>query len=227
MKRIIIFMTVLSFCLVSVLQAKTIKKDFRELIGNKFVDVSIKDINLLRFPYQVKEVQSSKDLSMNIRGKNVFIKLIEKVPTELFIMLNDPDETTINIILNPKDIPSQTIEFTDKTAEMKKVYEEEKSIPYEKAIRNIIVSISKTGKVKGYSVLEADNETIKTDELELTKLRTYQGYKYSAEVWKVKNISDKALYLEEPFFYMIGMKAISIENHNLAKGEESLLYIVR
>lgn len=226
MRKLLIF-TILIISIASTIYAKVIKKDFRELIGNKFINVSIKDINLLRFPYQVKEVQSSKDLSMNIRGKNIFIKLIEKVPTELFVMLNDPDETTINIILNPKDIPSQTIEFTDKTAEMKKVYEEEKSIPYEKAIRNIIVSISKTGKVKGYSVLEADNETIKTNELELTKLRTYQGYKYSAEVWKVKNISDKALYLEEPFFYMIGMKAISIENHNLAKGEETLLYIVR
>lgn len=226
MKKLLIF-TALIISVTSTVYASVIKKDFRELVGNKFINVSIKDVNLLRFPYQIKEVQSSKDLSMNIRGKNVFIKLIEKVPTELFIMLNDPDETTINIILNPKDIPSQTIEFTDKTAEMKKVYEEEKSIPYEKAIRNIIVSISKTGKVKGYSVLEADNETIKTNELELTKLRTYQGYKYSAEVWKVKNISDKALYLEEPFFYMIGMKAISIENHNLAKGEESLLYIVR
>ncbi|MDK2792870.1 MAG: conjugal transfer pilus assembly protein TraK [Deferribacteres bacterium] len=226
MKKLLIF-TALIISVTSTIYASVIKKDFRELVGNKFINASIKDVNLLRFPYQIKEVQSSKDLSMNIRGKNVFIKLIEKVPTELFIMLNDPDETTINIILNPKDIPSQTIEFTDKTAEMKKVYEEEKSIPYEKAIRNIIVSISKTGKVKGYSVLEVDNETIKTDELELTKLRTYQGYKYSAEVWKVKNISDKALYLEEPFFYMIGMKAISIENHNLAKGEESLLYIVR
>ncbi|MCB4205591.1 type-F conjugative transfer system secretin TraK, partial [Deferribacterales bacterium Es71-Z0220] len=226
MKKLLIF-TALIISVTSTIYASVIKKDFRELVGNKFINASIKDVNLLRFPYQIKEVQSSKDLSMNIRGKNVFIKLIEKVPTELFIMLNDPDETTINIILNPKDIPSQTIEFTDKTAEMKKVYEEEKSIPYEKAIRNIIVSISKTGKVKGYSVLEADNETIKTNELELTKLRTYQGYKYSAEVWKVKNISDKALYLEEPFFYMIGMKAISIENHNLAKGEETLLYIVR
>lgn len=226
MKKLImlVFLTVLmSFTI----HAQTIQKDFRELIANKFINVSVKDINLLRFPYAIKEVQSSKDLSLNIRGKNVFVKLIEKIPTELFVMLNDPDETTVNIILNPKDIPAQTIEFTDKATELKKIYEEEKSIPYENAIRNIILAISNTGKVKGYSVLEGDNETVRTKELELTKVRTYQGYKYSAEVWKVKNIADRALYLEEPFFYMIGMKAISIENHNLAKNEETLLYVVR
>jgi len=226
MKKIVFLVIFSLIASLSFANVNVIKKDFKDLIGNKFINVSFKDINHFKFPYKIKEVQSSKDISVNIRGKNMFVKLFERIPTELFILLNDPDETTINIILNPKDIPAQTIEFTDKTAEMKKIYEAEKTIPYEKVIRNLIVSVSKKGKIKGYSVLEG-GETLKTDELELKKLRTFQGYKYSVEVWQVKNISDRALYLEEPFFYMIGMKAISIEKHNLAQGETTLLYIVR
>jgi hypothetical protein len=227
MKRLLSFIIILTVFTVCTVSADNKKIDIRELIGNKIINVSFKDVNLLRFPYQIKEVQSSKDLSVNIRSKNLFVKLVNNVPTELFIILNDPDETTLNIILNPKDIPSQNIEFTDKAAEMRKIYEEENSMPYEKVLRNIIVSISNTGKAKGYSVIPIDNETIETNDLSLQKLRIYQGYKYNAEVWKVKNISGRALYLEEPFFYMLGMKAISIEQHDLDKNEETLLYIVR
>jgi|GEM_PF-3851834 len=218
------------FILFSVINAKAqIVKDIRELVGeDRFIEVAAQEINHIKLPYQIKEVKTSKKLSLNISGNSLFVRLNKKAPAELFIILNDEENKVVNIILIPKDIPATTIEIIDPTKKNEKAKRIEKSLPYEVVIRNMIISAKQNGKIDGYFNKSFKDENIyySTKDLFLQKLKELKGYKYMLEIWDITNISGSELYLKERDLYTQGMRAISLDKHRLSDNETTKAYIV-
>ncbi len=218
------------FILFSVINAKAqIVKDIRELVGeDRFIEVAAQEINHIKLPYQIKEVKTSKKLSLNISGNSLFVRLNKKAPAELFIILNDEENKVVNIILIPKDIPAVTVEIIDPTRKNKKAKRIEKSLPYEVVIRNMIISAKQNGKIDGYFNKSFKDKNIyySTEELYLQKLKELKGYRYMLEIWDITNISGSELYLKERDLYTQGMRAISLDKHRLSDNETTKAYIV-
>lgn len=76
-----------------------------------FVTVSLKDINRIELPEDVVEALSSKPIDVKIKGRNIFVKLSDSTPSELFITT---ERRTLPLILVPKDIPAETVIVRDK-----------------------------------------------------------------------------------------------------------------
>jgi len=206
-----------------------IVKDIRELIGeNRFIEVAAQEINHIKLPYHIKEVKTSKKITLNIEGKSLFVKLNKKVPTELFIILNNKENKVVNIILIPKEIPAVTIEIIDPTIKNEEAERVEKSLPYEVVIRNMIISAKQSGNIDGYFSESFKDKNIyySTDELFLQKVKTLKGYRYMLEIWDITNISGSELYLNEHDLYTHGMRAISLDKHKLSDNETTKAYII-
>lgn len=224
------WLIVIIFIFSAFINAKAeIVKDIRELIGeNRFIEVAAQEINHIKLPYHIKEVKTSKKITLNIEGKSLFVKLNKKVPTELFIILNNKENKVVNIILIPKEIPAVTIEILDPTIENEKAERIEKSLPYEVVIRNMIISAKRSGSIDGYfnESLRDKNIYYSTDELFLQKVKNIKGYKYMLEIWDITNISGSELYLNEQDLYTYGMRAISLDKHKLGNNETTKAYII-
>jgi len=230
MKRIILPAFLILFCLILATNLKAeIVKDIRELFGeNRFIEVSLQEINHIKLPVQIKEVKTSKKLTLNIENKSLFVRLNKNEPAELFIILNDEENRVVNIILIPKSIPAETVEIIDPTKKNEKIRRAEKSLPYEVVIRNMVISAKNSGKIDGYFKKDFTDENIyfSTDQLYLKKLKELKGYRYKLEIWEVTNISGDSLYLKERDFYTQGMRAISLDKHELPDNGTTKAYIV-
>lgn len=224
--RTILILTIL---FISANMSFALVKDIRELVGEgRFIEVSLQEINHIKLPYQIKEVKTSKKLTLNIEDKSLFVRLNKNEPAELFILLNDKEHSVINMILIPKSIPAETIEVIDPTKKNEQIVRAEKSLPYEIVIRNMIISAKNSGKIDGYFQKDFQNKNIyfSTDQLYLRKLKELRGYRYRLEIWEVTNISGDSLFLEERDFYTQGMRAISLDAQELPDNGTTNVYIV-
>lgn len=226
MKKIILLITLLVCASVPVFSAENVH-DIKVLAGNeRFFDVSLSDINLLKFPYDVKEVKTSKKLSMTIEKSNVFLSMgAHNQPVELFVVFNTKELKTVNIILVPKRIPSKTLTFFDSDKKNDAIVDAEKSLPYEVALRNMILA-AKDNSSDGYFSKKIQGNHKKTSQLFLQQIKELAGYRFRLEVWEVKNISGENLYLEETDFYVHGMRALSLDTNKLDIDKSTKLYIV-
>lgn len=228
MKKIITLTILLLLALNSVLAASV--KDIRSLSGEgRFIDVSLTEINHIKFPYSIKEVKTSKNLSLSIEGSSVFVAISKyNQPVELFVILDALEENKIvNLILIPKKIPSTTIEIFDPNKKSQQILEAEKSLPYEVALRNMILAAKKDGGISGYFSKDSKNVYRKTEQLLLQQIKELSGYRFKLEIWSVLNTSGHELFLKEEDFYVLGMRAISLDEHILEPDTSTLLYIIK
>jgi hypothetical protein len=231
MKKALLTLIVLIVCSQAVFAEKVI--DIRELTGNnRFIEVSLKEMNYVKMPYPIKGIKSSKKAEIKFKqnDRQFFVTLTKNEPTELYIILNDSvdKERVVSVILIPKNVPSTGIEITDPTKKNDLISRAEKSLPYEIAIRNIILTGKQNIADSGYSKKSYEDQYLvtKTEQLSLRKVSELSGYLYKLETWEVNNITESSLFLKETDFYVHGMRAISIDDNNLEAGDTTLLYIV-
>jgi hypothetical protein len=211
------------------INAHALIKNIKELTGkNQFIEVAVNEMNQIKFPYDIKEVKSSKKFKSIIEKDSMFITPAQDEPVELYVVFANKDTSPLHVILIPKSIPSTVIEIIDPDKKSEAVVQAERSLPYEVAIRNMIVAAKKTGNIDGYYSKTFDKpEYRRTNQLLLQKTKEISGYKYRLEVWSVRNISLSQLYLKEDDFYVQGMRAISLDDHELKQNETTTLYIVQ
>ncbi len=156
--------------------------------------------------------------------------LTKNEPTELYIILRESseDDRVVSVILIPKNIPAAAVEIIDPTKKNEKISRAEKSLPYEIAIRNIILSGKQNAGDSGYTKKTFEDQYIvtKTNQLLLRKQSELSGYLYKLEIWEVTNNTQETLMIEETDFYVYGMRAISLDDHQLTPESNTKLYIV-
>ncbi len=191
-----------------------------------FVTVSLKDINRIELPEDVVEALSSKPIDIKIKGRNIFVKLLDSTPSELFITTA---KRTISLILIPKDIPAETVIVRDKV-EGSTSYTSGfalSGMAYEETIKEIIFSLAKEIPLAGYIPVypKSDEETLQG--LSAKKIYVIQGLMMQGEKYEIKNTSEQDMDLSEEMFYEEGVLAVSIDKYTLRPNETSRLFIVR
>lgn len=197
--------------------------------GSSFVDLSAKNLNLIKFPTSgVKVYTSSKLIDVKIDEGNVFIKYIDEAnlsPQEVFFII--PSGEVFSMVLVPKEIPAQTIIVRLPKEDIKDALEWETSHSYVSGLKDLIKAMYEGKPPRGFSVKEVNEERPLWKEVKVTLKQIYRGTTLQGEIYEVRNITKEPLRFVEKEFYEKGILAVSLDRHELKPGEKTELYIVK
>ena len=190
-----------------------------------FVTVSSRDINRIEMPEPVVEALSSKAIDVKIKERNIFVKVPDSHPAELFISTK---KKNISLILVPKDIPAETIVVKDTrdglSAPDLNLIEDNS---YEGTIKKIMLFLFKRSAPSGYIASYPKDEGRLLNGVSVKKAYVIEGPLFQGEMYEIKNIGSGEVNLSEEMFYQKGIMAISIDKYNLVLGETCKLFIVK
>ena len=192
-----------------------------------FVDVSLKNLNLVKFPSAGKVYSGSKSIDVKVDGQNAFIKWNEgeeTSPQEIFFVC---DSGTYSLTLIPKQIPAQTVVVRAPKETAKEALQWESSHSYEEGLKDLVKGMYEEIPPFGFSVNEAREDRTIWEGTTDTLVALYIGATLQGEIHKLANISKEPIRYKENEFYGEGTVAVSIDKHELQPGEETTVYLVK
>ncbi len=194
-----------------------------------FIDLSSKDLNLIKFPSPgIRVYTSSKVLDIKIDERNVFVKFSEGAPSvaqEVFFVLSSGE--VFSMILVPREIPAQTIVVRIPKESMSEALSWETSHSYIAGLKELIKAMYEEKPPRGFVVKEAVLDKSRWKEVRAVLKKIYQGATLQGEVYELTNVSRETQRFLEKEFYEKGILAVSIEKHELRPQEKTALYIVK
>ena len=220
--RALILLSVLILIVETRVQATTVIEPNGE--KSVFVTVSEKDINRIEMPESVIEALSSKAIDVKVKDRNIFVKLLDSHPAELFI---STQKRTISLILVPKDIPAETILVRDKENNLSSSSNPPEESSYEDVIKKIVISLSKGIVPSGYIEIHPKGNEQTLSGLSAKKMYVIQGPVFQGEKYEIKNTGSLDVSLSEEMFYKEGILAVSLDKYTLSPNEACRLFIVK
>jgi len=161
-------------------------------------------------------------------GKN-FVQFLPKKEgsTQLIVWGYEKFPIIIKIIIsNDKELSNSYIKFVDYEADNKKITKKSlKNTSHEKVCSRLIKSLYNHKVPSGYkTVIKVQEYNSKS--LEVSFVKSIVGKYYTASEYRVLNIADTALSLNEPMFSTANNYAISIENRDLKENEATRMFVV-
>jgi len=198
--------------------AQTISLDQDNIV----VHLKNNSTNVLKFPFIIQKAEltteTPDDFSVNSKNYAVIVIPTAEYPnkeeSDLLIWSAEGDPYLVklktdgkkeqNFVLASNKIQS-TVDIKAHKFETGKI---------ESDIKRIMKKLVLGKKVPGYKKVDVKKK-FQTPDLEMQKEFFYDGGKYRAEQWYIKNKTDSTLYLEYENFYAPGMLAIAFEKQTL------------
>lgn len=156
----------------------------------------------------------------------VFITPTTPKPLNIFVL--DDQNHTYQLLLQPKDVPSENIVIRDrKSGSGRSAAIEKKTTNYHRLIKNMVLALATDDRPAGIDIADVFQEVPIWNEARLVLHNIYRGRSMAGERYSLTNISNAPMVLQEQEFSRKGVLAVSIENMNLAPGESTNVYVVR
>jgi len=196
--------------------------------GSSFVDVSQRDLNLIKFQTTgVKAFTKSKSLDLRVDGENVFVSIAEgeaPAPQEVFFVTS---KATFSLVLVPKAIPAETIVVKSQKEDVANALQWESSHDYITGLKDLIKSMYAGVAPMGFSVSDTGKDATKLAGTKELVEKLYKGATLTGEIHRVMNLSGTPLQISEQQFYQKGVLAVSINERDLQPMQDTEIYIVR
>jgi conjugal transfer pilus assembly protein TraK len=198
--------------------------------ASPFIEISHKDLNLLKFPFpDVKVYTNSTDIDIKIHGGDVFINVLSESviitdPISIFIVTSSG---TYSMMLVPKFIPAETIIVKIDKQDIEEAAFWERSHDYITRIKEVIKAMYKEVPPTGFKVVKTKNQLSKWKELSMVKDKVYLGASLTGERYEAVNLTSGNIRLSESEFYEEGVLAVSIDRHELLPSQSTHIYIVK
>ena len=144
-------------------------------------------------------------------------------PINLFITT---DRVTFTLLLQPVDLPAETIVIKDRGARSEPA-RTERSGAYVRVIKNLLLAMASDILPRDMEVREMAKELSLWKGTRLTLTRTYLGQAITGEKYVLTNVSGKPMLIAEQELYKAGVIAVSVENVNLKPDESSNVFVIR
>lgn len=144
-------------------------------------------------------------------------------PINLFITT---DRATFTLLLQPVDLPAETIVIKDRAARNEST-RVERSSAYLRVIKNLLLAMASDTLPRDMEVREMAKEVGLWKEARLLLTRTYLGQALTGEKYVLTNVSSKSMVIAEQELYQAGVIAVSVENLNLRPDESSNVFVIR
>ena len=142
--------------------------------------------------------------------------------------IRDDTGSTYTIIAQQYDIPSETVLIKPKR---RKISEQagDLSLPHVAGIKRLIKAMANGDGLDDFDQTLVDKTVPLWQETQIKLISTYSSTHLLGEVYRIQNISNAEMVLQEQEFSGFGdeVQAIALQHQKLAVGETTLLYIVR
>ena len=165
-------------------------------------------------------------LEKDVENGQLFVRPTKSIkPVNIFIV--DNLGRTYTLLLEPTDIPAESIVIKDRLAKHSAPSRIERTGSFSKVIKNMILAMATDSTPSGIEVREMHKDIMLWRESKFTLNRLHIGKSIVGERYLLKNVSQKTMVVAEQELFKRGILAVSIENMNLAAGESTNVFIVR
>jgi conjugal transfer pilus assembly protein TraK len=173
-----------------------------------------------------------KDGELNIAGDDdtgqLFVTVPDGVSKPINGFLTTEDGRTFNIILQPTDIPGDSIVVKQSRAKVAKAAESVfKTNTYDKVAKRLISVMANDELPDDMEIKEVGRQLALWKETSMTLERQYNLENTVGERYIVSNVSKEPMVLDEREFYRKGVSVVAIEQLNIAPGDATHVYIIR
>jgi conjugal transfer pilus assembly protein TraK len=144
-------------------------------------------------------------------------------PINLFV---STERATFTLLLQPVDLPAETIMIKDRAARSETA-RIERSSAYMRVIKNLLLAMASDTLPREMEIREMAKQMNLWKEARFVLTRTYLGHAITGEKYVLTNVSGKSMVIAEQELYQAGVIAVSVENLNLRPDESSNVFVIR
>ena len=144
-------------------------------------------------------------------------------PINLFVTT---ERATYTLLLQPVDLPAETIVIKDRAARSEPA-RAERSSAYVRVIKNLLLVMASDALPRDMEVREMAKELSLWQGTRFTLTRTYVGPAMTGEKYVLSNMSSTPMRVEAREFYKAGVIAVSVENFDLEPDQSSNVFVIR
>jgi conjugal transfer pilus assembly protein TraK len=206
------------------------------------VELSNRDVNRIVCPGQMNDLifSQEKGLTGHFSGTNAFIKFKIKEQGEEYIYADTPSELFVvcsgavyTLLVTPGDIPSVTLRLASPQGDtFKENIAHYRNLPLEKQALQIIREAYNGTYPSSYRVSESDEQLTLSPDLAIHLLQNVEvdGVGLRLKKYRAKSLKQDPVAVDESLFLspMVSrfILAVALENHTLAAGETTMVYVV-
>jgi conjugal transfer pilus assembly protein TraK len=160
------------------------------------------------------------------RGE-IFIRPASPESTKPINLFVASDERTVGLLLQPVDLPSDTILIRTRAASPGPTAPVARSSRHVRTLKNLLLAMAQGVQPDDMDVRDAPRELALWPGVRLTLQRTWVGESLVGEQYRLLNLGPRPLAIVERDLFKAGVAAISIEQTPLLPGEATQVFVVR
>lgn len=158
----------------------------------------------------------------------LFVTVPEGIDKPINGFLTTDSGLTYTLILQPTDVPSDSIVIKQPKAKSKsRASNDFKTGNYEKAVKRLVTVMANDELPDDMEIKEVGQAIFLWKEASMTLERQYMNDSIVGERYLVANISKDAMVLDEREFYRKGVHVVAIDQINVASGASTRVYVIR
>lgn len=185
------------------------------------VKVSSSDLNRIVLPSKVLKAYTSKAIDVKVEGSEAYVKVPSVItgPVELYLIT---EEGTYTLLLVAAPVPAETVVIRAGA----KALPELESPDYIRQIKSLIRAAASGATPPGYdaAIIQDGKEVCPVKECSLSVVRRLTGRNLVITEYLLTNPTKESRTYYEDLFSRPGVRAIAIEQHELAPGGVTRLF---
>jgi conjugal transfer pilus assembly protein TraK len=198
---------------------------------NEIIYVSAEYPNRIATPYADPKVIDDDKAVVKAVGQSIYVTPKSDAPITLFVSGPLPNDPVVSLTLVPKNLPSQTIilQLDEPLAAVGAKPEEEAPSDnvYTDRIRYVMRQIALGKTPEGFAEGALPRAVARMDQLMVIPEVRYSGSSYDVYRYRVENVSDATVEMDEQAFASDGVRAVAIfPNAILDKGQSTSVFVM-
>jgi conjugal transfer pilus assembly protein TraK len=198
---------------------------------NEIIYVSAEYPNRIATPYADPKVIDDDKAVVKAVGQSIYVTPKSDAPITLFVSGPSPNDPVVSLTLVPKNLPSQTIilQLDEPLAAVGAKPEEEAPSDnvYTDRIRYVMRQIAQGKTPEGFAEGALPRAVARMDQLMVIPEVRYSGSRYDVYRYRIENVSDVTVEMDEQAFASDGVRAVAIfPNAILDKGQSTSVFVM-
>jgi len=198
---------------------------------NEIIYVSADFPNRIATPYSDPKVIDDDKAVVKAVGQSVYVTPKSDAPITLFVSGPSPNDPVVSLTLVPKNLPSQTIilQVDEPVAAVGAKPDEEAPSDdvYTDRIRYVMRQIALGKTPEGFAEGALPKAVARMDQLMVVPEVRYSGSNYDVYRYRVENVSNATVEMDEQAFATDGVRAVAIfPNAILEKGQSTSVFVM-
>lgn len=157
----------------------------------------------------------------------IFIRPVSPESTKPINLFVSSERSTIGLLLQPLDTPSDTIVIREAAHPMRAPARTGQSERHVRTLKSLLLVMAEDTQPEDLEVREASRRLALWPGAALTLERQWLGRDRVGERYSLTNTGTSSFHLTEPDLYQHGVIAVSIERTTLAPGASTPLFVIR